>query len=84
MMWLIVAQVTVCVLVLIGLGFVVAMKWIGTLTWMGVQSLRHGLPALRAARPTPRPVREPSITSQGPAVSRFAAFAANVRQHRDA
>lgn len=84
MMWLIVAHVTLCLLVVIGLGFVVAVRWLSILAWRGVDALRDGLPELRSRAWRPRTAPGPGITAQGPAESRFAAFAASVRQHRNA
>jgi hypothetical protein len=84
MMWLVVAHVTVCLLALISLVVVVAVKALGTLVWTTVESLRGDTRPVREPRGTARPAHDPGITAQGPAMSRFAAFTASVRQHRDA
>jgi hypothetical protein len=72
MMWLMMAQAIACVLVLIGLGFVLAVKKLGDLAWLVLDELQARVPAARGAARSARSDRDEG-TPRSPALPAFAA-----------
>lgn len=72
MMWLIMAQAVVCVLVLIGLGFVLVVKKLGDLASLALDELQARVPTARGEARAALSARDHG-TSRGPARPAFAA-----------